>query len=211
MQVTILGASGQIGKAVLAEALRMGYEVKVLVRTPAKLDDLGQKVSIVQGDLTNATALDLSLDGSEAVLNLAGGVKETDQFNKFQRIAENLVDQMNKRGIRRLINISGAVSTISGEDLEFKRRVMKIFVGLFFKQMKQAQEALMPIVEEAKNISWTFVRPAMISPDLSTGRILVDDKKLPGTKIKLGDLAKFIVEQIESDQWIRRAPMLCSI
>jgi putative NADH-flavin reductase len=210
MQVTILGASGQIGRACLAESLRQGYQVKVLVRSPAKLESFKNEVSIVEGNLLSASLLGEALIGSVAVLNLAGGIKEPEQFKKFQQIAGNLVEQMNKQRIQRLVNISGAVSAVSGEKLELKRRVMKVFVSLFFRQMKQAQEGLMPVIEQAQNISWTFVRPAMITPDLTIGSILVNDKKLPGTQVKLGDLAKFIVEQIKSEQWILKAPMLCS-
>ena len=72
MQVTILGASGQIGRACLAESLRQGYQVKVLVRSPAKLGSFKNEVSIVEGNLLNASLLGEALIGSVAVLNLAG-------------------------------------------------------------------------------------------------------------------------------------------
>jgi hypothetical protein len=118
---------------------------------------------------------------------------------------------MNQQGIRRLINISGAVTPLAGEKLELQRRIMKIFVGLFFKEMRQAQEALMPIVEKADNISWTFVRPAMISKGPVTGKIIANDKKLPGSKVTLGDLSRFIVDQITSVEWVKKAPMIASV
>lgn len=40
MQITIPGSTGQVGKATLKEALKVGYQVKVLVRSPAKLSEL---------------------------------------------------------------------------------------------------------------------------------------------------------------------------
>jgi uncharacterized protein YbjT (DUF2867 family) len=54
MQITILGSTGQVGKAVVIEALKSGYEVKVLVRNPDKLGDLKEKVEIVEGNLLDA-------------------------------------------------------------------------------------------------------------------------------------------------------------
>jgi putative NADH-flavin reductase len=211
LQITILGASGQIGQAAVKEALKSGYQIKVLVRSLAKLGDLKNGVTVIQGDLADSKALGEALRGSEAVLNLAGGVKESDQAEKFKRIAGNLVEQMNQQGIKRLINISGAVTTLSGEKPELKRKIMKIMVSLFFKQMQQAQEAFMPVIEKADFISWTFVRPAMISKGPVTGKIKTDDKKLPGTKVTLGDLSWFIVDQITSTEWIKKAPMITSV
>jgi putative NADH-flavin reductase len=210
LKITILGATGQIGQSTIREALKSGYQVNVLVRSPDKLGDLKNDVRVIQGDLLNTGALEEALRGSEVVLNLAGGVKEPDQTEKFKRIAQLLVEQMNKQGIKRLINISGAVTPLPGEKLELQRKIMKVFVGLFFKQMKQAQEALMPVILKADNILWTFVRPAMISKGPVTGRIITNDKKLPGSKVSLGDLSFFIVDQIRSAEWIKKAPMIAS-
>jgi putative NADH-flavin reductase len=211
LQITILGATGQIGKSTIGEALKSGYQVKVMVRSPDKLGDLKNQVKVIQGDLLDAGALAESLRGSDVVLNLAGGVKEPGQGEIFKQAALLLVEQMNQQGIKRLINISGAVTGLSGEKLELKRRLMKVFVSLFFKEMKQGQEALMPIIEKSDEISWTFVRPAMISKTAATGKIIADDKKLPGTKVMLGDLSRFIVDQITSVEWVKKAPMVASV
>ena len=211
MQITILGATGQIGKSTIREALNSGYQVKVLVRSPDKLGDFKNEVSIVKGDLLDGKAMAEAFRGSNAVLNLSGGVKEPEQAKKFERIAALLVEQMNRQGIKRLINISGAVTALSDEKLELKRRMMKVFVGLFFREMKQGQEALMPVIEKAENISWTFVRPAMISKGTGSGKIIANDKKLPGSKVTLADLSRFIVDQITSTEWVKKAPMIASI
>ena len=210
MQITILGASGQVGKATLREALSKGYQVKVLVRSPDKLGDLIEKVIIIKGDLLDSLSVEKALQGSVAVINAAGGVKEPDQYNKFRLIGNILTEKMKKLGIKRLINISGAVMNLPAEKLDLKRRIMKVFVSLIFRQMKQAQEAILPIIINDNDISWTFVRAAMISNKPGTGKILANDKKMPGTTIMLEDLAKFMVEQITSSAWIKKAPLVAS-
>jgi hypothetical protein len=50
----------------------------------------------------------------------------------------------------------------------------------------------------------------MISKGPVTGRIITNDKKLPGSKVSLGDLSFFIVDQIRSAEWIKKAPMIAS-
>ena len=211
MQITILGSTGQVGRAVLNEALKKGYQEKVLVRSPEKLGDLKEKVTIIKGNLLDSFSVERALEGSKAIINAAGGVKEPNQFTKFQQIGEILSEKMNQQGITRLINISGAVINLPNENLDFKRKFMKLFVSLFYKQMKEAQEALLPIILKNNNITWTFVRAAMISKNTGTGKILADDKKMPGTKIMLEDLGKFMVEQIMSTDWINKAPLVSSI
>jgi putative NADH-flavin reductase len=210
MQITILGASGQVGKATLREALSKGYQVKVLVRSPDKLGDLKEKVTIIKGDLLDGMSVEQALQGSVVVINAAGGVKEPDQYRKFQLIGTILTEKMKLLGITRLINISGAVMNLPTEKLDLKRKIMKVFVSLIFRQMKQAQEAFLPIIINDNNISWTFVRAAMISKKPGTGKVLANDKQMPGTTIMLEDLGKFIVEQITSTEWIKKAPLVAS-
>lgn len=210
MQVTIFGATGQVGKAALKEALNKGYNVKVLVRSPEKLGDLQEKVTVIKGDLLDSTAVEQALMGSSAVINAAGGVKEPDQFEKFQKIGGILTEKMNAQGIKRLVNISGAVMNLPGEDLDLQRKMMRIFVNLAFKQMKQAQEGILPKIIANENIDWTLVRAAMISKKPGTGTVVADDQKMPGTTIRLDDLGMFMVDQVNSTRWQKKAPFVTS-
>ncbi|MEO5594649.1 MAG: NAD(P)H-binding protein [Chitinophagaceae bacterium] len=68
----------------------------------------------------------------------------------------------------------------------------------------------MTIILNEKDIAWTFVRPAFFSNKAGTGKVLADDKKMPGTTIMLEDLGKFMIEQITSTQWINKAPLVAS-
>jgi putative NADH-flavin reductase len=101
--------------------------------------------------------------------NVSGAAKKPDQLIKFKEIGKILVETMNKQGITRLINISGAVMALPGEKFEFKRKALKVLIYLFYKQMKQVQETMMAIILKQKDIDWTFVRPAMISDNKSKG------------------------------------------
>ena len=210
MQITILGSAGQIGKIVAAEAIKMGYRVKVLVRNPDKLGELKDKVDIVQGNLLDPLSVEKALAGSKAVINLSGAVKEPNQIEKFQKIGEILVEKMKQQGITRLVNISLAVIPLPLEKLDMQRKALRVFVNLFYKQKKRVQETVMGVILKAKDLSWTLVRPAMVSKKPGTGIILASDIHMPGTTIMVEDLAKFMVEQIMSTEWIKKAPLVAS-
>jgi putative NADH-flavin reductase len=210
MQITILGSTGPIGKAVVNEALKLRYQVKVLVRNPDKLGELKEKVEIVTGNLLDALSVEKALEGSQAVINLSGAVREPDQIDKFQKIGKILIEKMKQQSITRLINISLAVINLPFEQLDFKRKFLRVFVNLFYKQKKQIQEVVMSIILSDKDIIWTFVRPAMVSNKAGTRKVLADDKKMPGTTIMLEDLGMFMVEQITSTDWLKKAPLVAS-
>jgi putative NADH-flavin reductase len=210
MQITILGAAGNIGKAVITEAIRLGYQVKVLVRSPDKLGELQHKVEVVKGNLLESSSVEKALEGSKAVINVSGAVNEPDQIEKFQQIAKILVENMKQLGISRLINISLAVIALPDEKLNLQRKLLRIFVNLFYKQKKRVQEEVMKVILSDVFISWTLVRPAMVSAKPGTGRVLANDKHMEGTTITLEDLGRFMVEQIASTEWIKKAPFVAS-
>jgi uncharacterized protein YbjT (DUF2867 family) len=79
MTVTVLGASGAIGRAAVAELARRDPEVRALVRRRDAADDLrhlGAKVAV--GAVDDEGTLEAVLAGAFTVLHLVGGVNEPD-------------------------------------------------------------------------------------------------------------------------------------
>ena len=210
MQITILGSTGQVGKAVLNQALKAGYQVNVLVRDPEKLANLKEKVKVIRGNLLDEVAVEKALAGSTAVINVSGAVKEADQIEKFKKIGDILVSKMKQNGITRHINISLAVIQLPHEKLDFQRKAIRVLVNLFFKEKKLVNEAVMAAVLKEKSIQWTFVRPAFFSTKPGSGKVLADETKMPGATIMLDDLGLFLVQQISSNDWVRKAPLVAS-
>lgn len=66
--VLVVGATGSIGRLVVAEALRQGHAVRALVRDPARARGLPQDAQRVIGDLTRADTLAAAVDAIDAVV-----------------------------------------------------------------------------------------------------------------------------------------------
>jgi putative NADH-flavin reductase len=76
----ILGATGNLGRHVLGQALAAGHEVAVVVRNPVKLPpDVRGRLSIHVGDLQEPTPPDI-IRGHDALINCAGYVKDGQEF-----------------------------------------------------------------------------------------------------------------------------------
>ena len=50
--VLVVGATGSIGRLVVAQALRQGHAVRALVRNPAKGRQLPHEAQVITGDVT---------------------------------------------------------------------------------------------------------------------------------------------------------------
>lgn len=66
--VLVVGATGSVGRLVVAEALRQGYVTRALMRDSGKAASLAQGAQVVVGDLTRPETLADAVDGVDAVV-----------------------------------------------------------------------------------------------------------------------------------------------
>ena len=66
--VLIVGASGSIGRLVVAEALEAGYETRALVRNETQADTFPAGTRVVVGDLTDAETLRPAVAGVTVIV-----------------------------------------------------------------------------------------------------------------------------------------------
>ena len=68
LKVLVIGGTGSIGLLVVAEALRQGHAVRVLVRDPGRARKLPGEAELVVGDLTRPATLAPAVDGVDAIV-----------------------------------------------------------------------------------------------------------------------------------------------
>jgi len=71
--IAIFGAAGNTGKPFTEMALKDGYAVKALVRTPAKLGLQHPNLEVIQGDLTDSAKVEETIRETDAVVSLIAG------------------------------------------------------------------------------------------------------------------------------------------
>ena len=67
-QVLVVGATGSIGRLVVAAAIREGYAVRVLVRDPGRAHGLPTEAQRIVGDLMRPQTLVAAVDGVDAIV-----------------------------------------------------------------------------------------------------------------------------------------------
>jgi len=73
--VALTGATGFVGRHILAGLQRAGVRTRLLVRNPARLPPTRENTEIVEGQLSDSAALSRLAAGAYSVIHCAGSVR----------------------------------------------------------------------------------------------------------------------------------------
>lgn len=198
MRLTILGGSGRIGRHVLEQALEAGHDVTVLVRDPARLGVVPNDVTVVTGTIHDGDAIDHAVTGADVIISAIGPDANTpDQVAKLRGGMGRTIEAMQRRGVRRIVNLSGAGITAPGEEKPLFDRIATRIVRLFSGHVVAAKQAEYDELATT-DLEWVAVRPALVTDGPRTGRYAAGPSELrPGARISRADVAHFMLAQAE--------------
>lgn len=106
MIVAVTGASGYLGRAVAAELVASGHDVRTLQRRPSRVDG----VTDVLGSVTDADAVARLVEGAEGVVHLAAKVSLAGDPAEFRAVNVDgtrvLLDAAERAGASRFVQVS---------------------------------------------------------------------------------------------------------
>ncbi|RIX46546.1 NADH-flavin reductase [Paenibacillus nanensis] len=114
MKIIVFGATGNTGKRVLAQGLKMGHDMTAFVRNAKKLmDQLGEhsakQVKVIVDDRMDPVRVGEALDHQDAAIIAAG---HAGQGEEFVRIVDTIISQCERQP-----NFSGRVWIMGGAGL----------------------------------------------------------------------------------------------
>jgi uncharacterized protein YbjT (DUF2867 family) len=206
-KVLVLGASGGTGRLIVQKALAQGYDVAALVRTAEKGKDLGD-AKLVIGDARDEAVLRQALSGVDAVISALGTpVSPFREVTLLSTATRALVAAMKAKGVSRLVTITGvgAGNSAGHGGFLFDRLILPLLLRHVYAD-KDRQEAII----RKSGLDWVLVRPAILNNKPGRGKVraLEDPTGFHGGSISREDVASFVVEQIDSKTWVRRAPLI---
>jgi putative NADH-flavin reductase len=147
------------------------------------------------------------VSGQDAVLSSLGTRSIFGRVVIFSEGTKNLLNAMTNRGVRRLICITGigAGDSRGHGGFLYDKLVLPIFLKRIYDD-KDRQEELI----RKSDLDWIIVRPGFLTDGPQTGnyRVLTDLTGVTVGRISRADVAAFMLAQLQSDQYLRRAVVL---
>ena len=204
----MIGATGWLGGAIAAEAVRRGHTVTAISRRRGP-DAALEGVEQVQADVTEHDGLVAAITGHDAVISAVTD-RTTDDRSLIPRAARGLLWAVPEAGVPRLLVLGG------GGSLEVEPGVRAIdqpgFPAQYLAEARAHAEALEILETEGSDVDWTFLSPPPhdLVPGDRTGLYRAQAGPAPvvdeqgRSRITSGDLASALIDELEEPRFSRQ-------
>jgi len=213
-KILILGATGRTGKHAIDFALAKGYQVVALVRNPSKISVKSDGLTVITGLPTEVNDVRKAMKECDSVLSLlaplphgaALSIRKIDPPRIMERSIRNVLEIMREYQIKRIIILSTAGA---GDSWKYNPWYVKLLARISnFKVIfadHNAQERLI----QASGTDWTIARPVGLNEKEITGKLVVTYDHTPKPfQMSRKLLAQFLIDNIYSEVYIHKTPML---
>lgn len=201
--VTLIGASGFVGTAILNELLARGHRVTAVVRNPGKIGIKSPSLTVVQADVTDTSALVAACKGRDAVISAYNpGWTNPNIYEETLRNYPLILEAVRQSGVRRLLCVGGAGTLFCAPGL----RVVDsgVIPDAIMDGVRSLGEFYLNTLMNEKEIDWIFFSPAgTLEPGKRTGKfrlgkddLIVDENG--NSHISVEDYAVAMVDELEN-------------
>jgi putative NADH-flavin reductase len=216
MKLTIIAATGGVGRELLEQAVAAGHDVTAVARNPGKLS---RQVRALTADLAapDPAALESAVAGADAVLSGLGPHSNSDAGIASQGTPA-VVAAMKAAGVRRIVAVSAApVSTVptpsrpsppkhDAGDGFFMRHLLShianVRLGKVFADLAQMEDIL-----AESGLDWTVIRPPQLTgkPLTGTYRTAYGQNLKGGLSVSRADVAHLMLRVLNQPEAIGQA------
>lgn len=203
MNITIFGATGKVGQALVREALNRGHDVTAVVRDASRLKIEHERLHAVEGNLLDPATVERNAKGREAVISAYG--PKPGEEEELLEAARSLLEGVRRAGTKRLLVVGGAGSLLTDDGV----RLMDTpsFPEEWFPLAAAHADAY--VLYSRSDLDWTYLSPAAALEDgprsgnfrIGIDRLITDE--LGGSRITIADLAAALVDELEDPYFVR--------
>lgn len=206
--IALFGATGKTGRHVLSQALEAGHTVRALARRPESIETTHERLTVIAGDVLDATAVRETVRGAGVVVSVFGQVKGSPHTLQTQG-TQNIVDAMHAEGIRRIISLSGGGLPAEQHDQpKTADRIIKWLLKRLSPQVLADAESHLAVLR-ASGLDWTVARGPRLTDAPATGTYRVGWVGVnASTQIARADLATFILTQLDDTTFVHELPFV---
>ena len=204
MKLAVVGATGNIGKQIIEEALTRGHEVTAIVRDASRVERTHENLHVVTGDIFHASSIAKEAIHHDVLIS-AFGPKHGEE-GKLVEATHSLLQAAKQVGVSRLVSVGGAGS------LEVAPGLQVVDTPDFPAEWKPIAVAHRDALEVYKqsDFNWTNLSPAaMIEPGERTGKyvtgtdqLLIDENG--ESRVSIPNYAVALLDEVETPQFLRQ-------
>jgi uncharacterized protein YbjT (DUF2867 family) len=202
MRVTVIGASGGIGREFVRQAIEVDHEVTAVIRDSARGGEAVRewervpvggpgRLQVAVVDTLSPGELIGAVSGRDAVVSALGPQGRSGDQTVNSRGVRAAVMAMQEAAVTRIVAVSAAPLFTDGS-LLFRavlRRVAWALFGAHYADLERMEKIL-----RESGLDWTTVRPERLTDGAGTGEpVLRVDRPAPGLSITRADVATAIL------------------
>ena len=204
MKIAVFGSTGGTGLALLRQASERGHQVVALARNPQKLAGINP-FEVVQGDVLDPKVVRDTIESTEAVISVLGVRLGQPPGRVRSEGTRNIVNALLAAGVERFVSVSTIGACDSLERLSLVARfLLPRIIGAARLEEAERQERII----RQTNLAWTVLRPPRLVDSPVIGRYQIGTHLRSGLNARLAraDLATALLDQLESDAFVRKCP-----
>lgn len=211
--IAIIGATGATGKQVLEGAMARGFKIRVLARTPAKLESVKDSIEIVKGSVDDLAVVKQLIDGVDVVLSTLGTSKKPNYIvEKGVKVILQAIEASQNKP--RFIHMS-AVGLGDSKEQCRKSWLWYLIVKLtfplvgseLFADMERAEE----LIVRTEVVNYVILRAAILNDKEARGYVVRrTEEAVGGMFISRKDIAAFMLDVVKDTTYDGKAISLFS-
>jgi uncharacterized protein YbjT (DUF2867 family) len=195
VNVLVLGAAGELGRAAALQLSHTGHRVRGFVRRESDLQIQGA-ADVVVGDATDKAAVRAAASAQTAVVNAIGA--GTLRRNTIESVTTGSVVAALNGFSGRYVAVSAGLVGVNF--LLFDRVIRPLILGNIYREKR-----ILERIVKSSALNWTIVRPARLTNDTPRG-YLESETARPGNRLSVSrqDVAAFITHLINHVEYSRK-------
>ena len=215
MKLLILGASGRTGRLLVKEALNRGYTVHALVRDPAKLPEVNEKLFLFTGSPLKKQELEAAMRGCNVVINCLNISRKSDNpwskvISPSRLMSQSISHVLNLAPLEKELRLIAITAFGVGNTREYlpwflKWILLKSNIGVAYADHERQE-----MIIRKSQTKWTIVRPAGLTNKEVNKKVVesYNNTPKPSPGISRQNLARYLIQAIGNDTLIGKAPTL---
>jgi putative NADH-flavin reductase len=214
MKLTLLGATGRTGTALIAAALARSHQITIYARSPSKLDPAFKQnpnVTIIEGEVDNHDSLRRAFREQDAVLSVLGAMpRHHPNDHVFTDAFKVIFAAMKEEKVTRFVG-TGIPTSDPKDKVSWSITLQTWYTKNFLSTCHRDVLGYTAVVAAEEDIDWSWFRIMIVGDGERTGNVLFGypgDGKMSFGFIRRADLAEAMLDEVTERKWVKQMPMI---